>query len=236
MNNLGGYGSGKYDRYGRKRACEEVKSIDIRQLKRKGWLDQEGYIYLSWTFGGKSSGNINMKILGDRLNFLYSTTDNWSGKKQELNYWINLDYTPCNYGGKRVWFLCPICYRRRALLYCGQDGYFKCRKCANLNYRSSQKEKDIIYRIDNKIGSIRKKLGIPECNIWDVLERAEKPKYVHYDTYIRLIKKLMDLYNRRNFAFSGNLEKLEKYANKRLGKRNSFLEDFEAWEKSQLKF
>jgi len=235
VNNLGSFGSGKYDRYGRKRACEEVKSIDIRQLKRKSCLDQEGYIYWSWTFGGKPSGNISMKILGDRLNFLYSTTNNWSGKKQEFNYWINLDYALCNYGGKRVWFLCPICYRRRALLYYGQDGYFKCRKCANLNYRSSQKGKDIIYRIDNKIESIRKKLDIPECNILDVLEKADKPKYMHYDTYIGLIKKLMSLYDRRDFAFSGNLEKLEKHVNKRPGKRDSFLEDFEAWKKSQLK-
>lgn len=235
VNNLGGFGSGKYDRYGRKRACEEVKSIDIRQLKRKRCLDQEGYTYLSWTFGGKPSGNISMKMLGDRLNFLYSTINNRSGKKQELNYWINLDYTFCNYGGKRVWFLCPICYRRRALLYCDQDGYFKCRKCANLNYRSSQKEKDVIYRIDNKIESIRKKLGIPECNILDVLERAEKPKYMHHDTYIGLIKKLMSLYDKRDVGFSDNLKKIEKHANKRLQRKDSFLEDFEAWEKSQLK-
>lgn len=216
VNNLGGFGSGKYDRYGRKRACEEVKSIDIRQLKRKSCLDQVSYIYWSWTLGGKPSGNISMKILGDRLNFLYSRINNRSGKKQEFNYWINLDYTLCNYGGKRVWFLCPICYRRRASLYYGQDGYFKCRKCANLNYRSSQKEKDVIYRIDNKIESIRKKLSIPECNILDVLERAEKPKYVHYDTYIRLIKKLMSLYDERNVGFSGELKKIEKYVNKRL--------------------
>ena len=150
MNALGGFRSGKYDRYGRKRACEEVKSIDIRGLKRKSCLGKEGYIYLSWTFGGKPSGDISIKIFEDRLNFLYSTINNRSGKKQEFNYWINLDYTPCNYGGRRVWFLCPICYRRRALLYCGQDGYFKCRNCANLNYRSSQKGKDGIYRIDKR--------------------------------------------------------------------------------------
>jgi len=235
VNTLGGFGSGKYDRYGRKRACEGVKSIDIRQLKRKSCLDQVGYIYWSWTFGGKPSGNISIKILGDRLNFLYSTINNRSGKKQEFNYWINLEYTLCNYGGKRVWFSCPICYRRRALLYYGQDGYFKCRKCANLNYRSSQKEKDVIYRIYNKIESIRKKLGIPECNIWDVLERAEKPKYMHYDTYIGLIKKLMSLYDERDVNFSDEFRKIEKHANKRLQRKDSFLEDFEAWEKSQLK-
>jgi hypothetical protein len=216
VNTLGGFGSGKYDRYGRKRACEEVKSIDIRQLKRKSRLDQGGYMYWSWTFGGKPSGDITMKIFEDRLNFLYSTINNRSGEKQKFNYWINLDYTPCNYRGRRVWFLCPICYTRRALLYYGQDGYFKCRSCANLNYRSSQKEKDIIYRIDNKIGSIRKKLGIPECNIWDVLERADKPKYMHYDTYIGLIKKLMSLYNERNVNFSDEFKKIEKHANKRL--------------------
>lgn len=119
------------------------------------------------------------------------------------------------------------------MLYYGQDGYFKCRKCANLNYRSSQK--DVICRTDNKIEGIRKKLGIPECNILDILEKAEKPKYMHYDTYIGLIKKLMSLYDERDLAFSDVLEKLEKHVNKRLGRRDNFLEDFEAWKKSQLK-
>lgn len=50
----------------------------------------------------------------------------------------------------------------------------------------------------------------------DVLERAEKPKYMHYDTYVGLIKKLMSLYDERNVGFSGELKKIEKHVNKRL--------------------
>ena len=54
---------------------------------------------------------------------------------------IHLASTPCNYGGKRWWFLCPIknCSKRIGVLYKIPDsGFFACRKCLNLTYKSSK--------------------------------------------------------------------------------------------------
>jgi len=48
--------------------------------------------------------------------------------------------TACNYGGERLWFLCPHCGKRVAVLY-GVDARFLCRHCYNLPYASQGKGK-----------------------------------------------------------------------------------------------
>lgn len=48
---------------------------------------------------------------------------------------IRVDWTRCNYGGRRPWFLCPFCQRRSGKLY-EMLGGLGCRTCANLAYAS----------------------------------------------------------------------------------------------------
>lgn len=62
---------------------------------------------------------------------------------------INVITTPCRYGGKRHWFLCPACKRRVGILY--KDGsYLKCRKCCDLTYRSRLERKTgLLYHATN---------------------------------------------------------------------------------------
>ena len=48
---------------------------------------------------------------------------------------INLTTTKCNYGGNRVWFLCPACIKRVGMLYRKPlNNVFLCRQCLNLTY------------------------------------------------------------------------------------------------------
>jgi len=58
---------------------------------------------------------------------------------------IQITTTKCNYGGERVWFLCPSCNKRVGTIYRRPlAGLFLCRHCLNLTYdlrkyhRSSQ--------------------------------------------------------------------------------------------------
>ena len=39
---------------------------------------------------------------------------------------------------QRLYFLCPCCDRRVRYLYRNRNGFYMCRKCAGLNYRSQQ--------------------------------------------------------------------------------------------------
>lgn len=59
---------------------------------------------------------------------------------------IELETTPCNYGGERFWFLCPmevngsVCGKRAGKLYLPPgEKLFGCRHCCDLTYESSQK-------------------------------------------------------------------------------------------------
>lgn len=53
---------------------------------------------------------------------------------------IKLSTTECNYGGVRYWLVCPCCNERTTRLYI-VNSHFRCRTCANINYRSQQRTK-----------------------------------------------------------------------------------------------
>ena len=67
------------------------------------------------------------------------------------------DWTPCNYGGARCWFLCPAagCGRRVAILY-GRE-ILACRHCYKLAYRSQRQSAS--ERSMRRAQVIRMKLG-----------------------------------------------------------------------------
>jgi hypothetical protein len=71
-----------------------------------------------------------------------------------VNLVVYLDWSHCHLGGQRVWFRCPVCNRRVALIY--RAGLFACRHCLNLAY-ASQPEKPHV-RALRKVGKIRDKL------------------------------------------------------------------------------
>ena len=75
-----------------------------------------------------------------RLN--YAITDR-QGKSTPYDNEVSLITTPCNLGGVRYWFVCPLCKdgvycgRRVGTLYLASVGnYFGCRHCYDLSYGS----------------------------------------------------------------------------------------------------
>jgi hypothetical protein len=96
-------------------------------------------------------------------------------------YPVRLDWTPCNYGGSRAWFICPArdCGRRVAILY--GDGPFACRQCRQLAYDSQQ---DSGWRRSiRQARAARMKLG-GSASLAEPL--PAKPKGMHQRTYSRL--------------------------------------------------
>jgi len=95
---------------------------------------------------------------------------------------VYLDWTPCNFGGHRPWFLCPAhaCGRRVAIIYGG--GIFACRHCYQLAYASQRETADD--RAARRANKIRERLG------WEpgILNPKgwEKPKGMHWKTFERL--------------------------------------------------
>jgi hypothetical protein len=54
---------------------------------------------------------------------------------------INLTKTCTGYGGERFWLLCPMCNKRRGVLYRHPvNQHIACRTCLGLKYRSNTKK------------------------------------------------------------------------------------------------
>ncbi len=177
---MGGHGSGNWYRWNTKTTTDNVKQIDIRTLKRKGWFKQEHSGSLKWTTNGETSGNINYTRHHNSLILNYklrSYGEDWQPVKQV----IHIDTTACNYGGNRPWFLCPNCGYRCAILY-GADVLFLCRKCYNLPY-SSQMQGELNRLIDQM-----HKLGYRIFEDYDG-HGWRKKKGMHQKTFDRLYLK-----------------------------------------------
>jgi len=104
-------------------------------------------------------------------------------EKEDIAYRVPIDWTACNFGGGRPWFLCPgrRCGRRSALLYLG-GGCFLCRSCQDLSC-ASQRERNSSVPALHRCQRIRTKLG-GSPNIREPF--PDKPKGMHWKTYWRL--------------------------------------------------
>jgi hypothetical protein len=99
---------------------------------------------------------------------------------------VPITWTPCRFGGRRPWFVCPAssggryCGRRVAVLY-GAGELFACRRCCGLVYASQQESPHD--RSLSQAQKIRFRLG-GSPSTFDAF--PEKPKRMHRSTYDRL--------------------------------------------------
>ncbi len=184
---MGGPGSGFYYRFGSKGRAEDHLSADVRRWHRRGLLEPGTSFTASW---GRIQGDssIGVLVLGmpgepaDAVRLSYSQGITGEEKK-DVAYRVPLDWTSCNFGGARPWFVCPgmRCGRRAALLYLG-GRYFLCRGCQDLSY-ASQRERGGSVPALHRCQRIRRKLGgSPSMSE----PFPEKPKGMHWKTYWRL--------------------------------------------------
>jgi len=175
---MGGIGSGRHR--GAKATPSDYRSIDVRRWNRDGWLAPHQSFVCQWSRQGEVVSAIHVRTEPDQVILTYrhrSGSEDW----KDESYSVYLDWTACNLGGKRPWFLCPAygCDRRVAILYGG--GIFACRHCYQLAYPSQRKTDydRMAWRADR----IRDKLGWePGC----LNGPGEKPKGMHWSTFERL--------------------------------------------------
>ena len=177
---MGGWGSGR--RWNAKRTAQSQHRVDIRWMKKQGYLRPGAFGSLAWKRQGRETGSIRYRMEADCMVLNYRHRPH-GGEWEDAEEVISFDWTPCNYGGRRRWFLCPHCHRRVALLY-GAGKYFLCRQCCNLTYASQQMQP--YERLMEKARTIRQRLG-GSASLADLF--PEKPKYMHWKTYLRLQEK-----------------------------------------------
>ena len=182
---MGGVGSGSWYRFDKKATTDECHSLNVRNLHRDGLLKLGGSFSLRWSRGDRETGSIRGILEGDRpdrIILLYRHRSGLGGEWEDVEEPVSLEWTPCNFGGERPWFVCPgvACGRRVAVLY-GPGKYFLCRHCYDLRHESQREdEKD---RASRRARKIRQRLG-GSANMPEPF--PERPKGMHHDTHMRL--------------------------------------------------
>ncbi|MEW6407781.1 MAG: hypothetical protein AB1465_03765 [Patescibacteria group bacterium] len=135
-----------------KAIAEQSNALSIFFLKKHGYLPQ-GESWSSggakWTIGSwennisfvvKTSGDEPETIETSYIELIYTINARSADEKKEnIRYKIPLITTPCNYGGKRYWFVCPLykngqyCGRRVGVIY-SISKWFGCRHCGDIAY------------------------------------------------------------------------------------------------------
>ncbi len=127
--------------YNSKATVEESCDLTVFQLKKYGML-KAGHTatVITWVMkntGKESSVGVEVNLTDEPyVKLTYSISDR-EGNSTPYDSEISLVTTPCNLGGVRYWFACPVCWRCVGGLYLAPgQRYFMCRGCNNLTYRS----------------------------------------------------------------------------------------------------
>ena len=132
---MGGLGSGLSTN---RRTVESLLALDVRKLQRDGMLERDVRSYPSWSMRGKPYAQTKVLASTNSITVEYMLMKR-TGMKQQISQQVMLTTTPCHYGHERIWFECPQCSQRIAIIYLSNS--VACRKCLNLNYRC-QRETD----------------------------------------------------------------------------------------------
>ena len=134
---MGGVGSGSWYRFGKRTTTDECRSLDVRRFHREGLLKPGHWFSWCWWRAEEKVASIGIFVHRDRVIFSYRHRSGPGVEWEEVNEAVPLEWTPCNFGGERHWFVCPgvvkgvTCGRRVAGLY-GRGKYFLCREWYDL--------------------------------------------------------------------------------------------------------
>ena len=169
------YGAG---RPGWRRKCEQLISLDIRQLHRRGLLRPGSAFSWHWSRGGEPSGSISVCAEPESLSLDYRWTPRGGEPIPRVTSFL-ISHTNCHFGGLRPWLICKWCCRRCAIVYgVSGDGYFGCRRCLKLGY--SSEVEDLMGRLWRKKRKLEAKFDDSEA----------KPKWMRMRTYERIWSKI----------------------------------------------
>ncbi|MFC1782012.1 hypothetical protein ACFL02_00315 [Planctomycetota bacterium] len=132
--------------YDAKQTVEGALKISVFQLNQWGVFGssyQEGSFTWKNNWTGRENAVGYVMQMGEiphiRLSYTTTTPDR---EKHDFNYPIMFTSTPCYFGGKRFWFVCPLCSQRAGIVYLtGKFNRFFCRECSNLTYESRNEPK-----------------------------------------------------------------------------------------------
>lgn len=126
---------------------------------------------------------------------VFFAKDRESDKISDYSEIIPVDFTKCNFGGKRFWFICRDCNTLHQKLYMRPDTrFFLCIKCLSLTYESRKNN------YHSKIYNIMRNL-----NKYDRMDKTKMDKYYNgkktkysqrIDKTLNKLNKVTKMYNK----------------------------------------
>ena len=104
---------------------DEYPRLDVRELQRAGLL--EGAHRIEWSDGSAAE----LSRHEDEIRTVHQP----AGATFTVADQLCMTWTPCHFGGRRVWLYCPLCLSRVAVLHAFPN--FACRSCHSLAYAST---------------------------------------------------------------------------------------------------
>ena len=214
---MGGPGSGRRS-YASTPTVRECRHLDVNKFTDT--LDNVGARGRIW-WGEEEDDdtpNISFTVEGDEddakgLRLRYTVRNPRTDEEESYNYVVPIEYTPCNFGGRRPWFRCPNteCNERVAKLYCPRDGHlYLCRDCHNLSYQTSRASGDAVETAELRYRRAFEKADKddrrPHPNSQPFF--PEKPKGMHHDTFEDLLDDVRDAREEFREAFDEKMRKL----------------------------
>ena len=170
--------------------CDELRSIDLAYLRRRGMLEPGTHRRLTWSRQGQVVSSIGIHSSGDAVTLRYRSRSRGSDDWHDIVERIALVWTPTCFGGRRSWLECPGCRRGCRIIYEAGPRY-RCRRCTGLHY-SSQYEAAGLGAL-GRAEKIRKRLGDHDGLAFD-------GEPMHWRTYRRLEERYDDLQTRWTVA------------------------------------
>lgn len=211
---MGGAGSGPQFLRAPKKTVENCASISTKELlqhnvftsgEKTQWKQQ-------------SSGSLRLQVIaqaqGDTVTIVSACLDR-DKDPQAVTVTVTISWSDCHFGGRRPWFICPAwndvpCEKRVTTLYLSEHGFFRCRHCAALGYKSDHAEPR--ERVLHQAQKIQRRLG-GSGSIVDPF--PSRPKGMHYDIWHSSawkVNNLIDKYARLTMLDGGVLAGLSDVA------------------------
>lgn len=199
---MGGYGSGR--RVDAKSVTSTYLCIDARHLKKQGALEP------GCEFTLRFEANI-AEVAGEAEETVvwFSYAIRKDGDYEDQLYRVPLSFTPAQFNGERVWFLCPNmhCGKRVAKLYIAHK--LGCRHCLKLSHQS--KNESHMDRMARKADNVRSKLG---WQLGILYPEGDRPKGMHLQTFQSLVQRYRKLRNNAILSIADEIPALQHLKNR----------------------
>jgi hypothetical protein len=184
---MGGIGSG---RFGGSPTIESTGAVmlDVNHVMRAVAGRQPATVALAGSIGGRVYAVALAVELADdgtgAVRVRHGSIRHLSGETGPQDYPVALTSTPCRFGGRRWWFVCPQTGRRVGKLYLPNGGCrFLSRDAYRLGYRSQRITPTA--RIHSGLVRLYRRLGEPYTGLASGL--PQRPKSMRQATYGRIL-------------------------------------------------